>query len=201
MNEPSKATKRWYVLHTVRQSVADASSVLSEQGIATYVPQQYRHFRKDGDDIVRLAELIPHTLFASLTQHEFDTIFRRNMDDTTQQPQSLPSVTYHYDMSYRNIEGKREPLTIPDSQMHNFIIATQTHDEQIALLPIDWQPKDGGQAVRVVRGRYKGLYGTLTSNRSGQRYIVVTLKGLLSIKMPHIRDAHLSPLKSLNTKH
>ncbi len=194
MNEPSNTARRWYVLHTVKQSVADASSVLAEHGIATYVAQQYRHFRKDGDDIVRLAELIPHTLFASLTQHEFDTLFRRNIHDTTQQPPSLPSVTYHYDMSYRNAEGKREPLTIPDSLMHNFIIATQTHDEQIALLPADWQPKDGGQAVRVVRGRYKDLYGTLTSNRSGQRYIVVTLKGLLSIKMPHIRDAHLSPL-------
>ena len=204
MNEPSNATRRWYVLHTVRQRAAEASSVLAGQGIATYIPQQYRHYRKAGDDVVRLAELIPDTLFASLTQHEFDTLFRRNSDGTMPLAQSLPIVTYHYDMSYINVEGKREPLTIPDSQMCSFIIATQTHDEQLSVLPADWQPKDGGQAVRVVRGRYKGLCGTLTANRAGQRHIVVSLKGLLSVRMPRISDndiSHLSPHTSKVSQH
>ena len=167
-------TRRWYVLHPVRQSAASASSALAEQGIETYV-----------------AALLPNTMFAHLTQHEFDTLFRRNSDDTSQQAPLLPSVTYHYDMSYRSVEGKRDPLIIPDSLMRSFIIATQTHEEQITVLPADWQPKGYEQAVRVVRGQYKGLCGMMTIDKGGHKHIVISLKGLVSLRTPRIRDTYI----------
>ena len=169
-------TRRWYVLHPVRQSAANASSALAEHGIETYV-----------------AALLPNTLFAHLTQHEFDTLFRRNSDDTSQQT----SVTYHYDMSYRNVEGKCDPLTIPDSLMRSFIIATQTHEEQITVLPADWQPKGYEQAVRVVRGQYKGLCGMMTVDKGGYKHIVISLKGLVTLRMPRIRDTYIDRIANV----
>ena len=185
----------WYVLRTTLCREMKAASILADHGIQAYVAQQYHSRKKGGKEIRQLENILPNMLFARLSSQQFEDIFHHNSSDSSQLARQLSFVSYCYDTPYRNAESKAEPLTIPDEEMNNFILATETCENEFEILPPCQYPKGDMDEVLVVDGKYKGLSGRLMVNASGHKRIVVPLKNLITIRMPHILDMYIQTVK------
>lgn len=160
--------------------------VLAGHGIYAYVARTYRRTMVSGEARMKLRNLLPGMLFAYLSSHDFEAIFRKKDDAPESLYRQLSFASYCYDPSYRTAGLKPSPLIIPASEMQSFILATSTHDENILVLPDSWQPRGRMDVVEVVRGRFKGVRGQMMINAAGLKYIVVTLPGLTAIRLPHL---------------
>lgn len=186
----------WYVLRTTLRREMKAASFLAAHGIQAYVAQQYQSRQKDGKEIRKLENILPNMLFARLSPQQFEDIFHRhNGSASSQLARQLSFVSYCYDTTYRNAESKAEPLTIPDEEMHNFMLATETCENVFELLPQSQYPKGDMDEVLVVGGKHKGVSGRMMVNASGHKRILVPLKNLITIRMPHILDMYIQTVK------
>ena len=180
--------RHWYVLRATLHREQKAASILADHGIHAYVAQRYRRKRK-GDKVIRqLENFIPNILFAYLSPRQFETIFSSSGAHALPLARQLSFVSYCYDTSYRNAEGKAQPLVIPDEEMRSFMLATATHEEDVMVLPQSQYPKDNMDEVQVTGGKYKGLCGRMMTNAAGHRHILVPLTNLITLRMPPIRD-------------
>ena len=186
----------WYVLRTTLRREMKAASFLAAHGIQTYVAQQYQSRQHDGKEIRKLENILPNMLFARLTSQQFEDIFHRHSSSASSQlARQLSFVSYCYDTTYRNAESKAEPLTIPDGEMHNFMLATETCENDFELLPQSQYPKGDMDEVLVVGGKHKGVSGRMMVNASGHKRILVPLKNLITIRMPRILDMYIQTVK------
>lgn len=176
----------WFPLRLRQGDPMQARDVLIGHGIYAYTALLYRRRLTQGQPEVRLKNILPGMLFAYLSPQHFETIFRHRDDDPQSLYRQLSAVSYCYAPSHNTAGGKPVPLTIPDVDMESFILATDTHEERIEVLPTNWQPKEVLEEALVVRGKFKGVRGMMKVSRSGLKHMVVTLPHLVSIRLPHI---------------
>jgi transcription antitermination factor NusG len=94
-------------------------------------------------------------------------------------------LSFYYTHSAIDAFGKNPPLTIPDRQMQSFIIATNTHDQNVMRL--DGQPYTfkSNDEVEVIAGKFKGVRGKVI--RAGrQQRILIDLAGFMTFATAYV---------------
>ena len=76
-------------------------------------------------------------------------------------------------------------LTIPDRQMQSFIIATNTHDQNVMRLDGQSYTFKSDDEVEVIAGKFKGVRGKVI--RAGrQQRILIELAGFMTFATAYV---------------
>ena len=140
----------------------------TEQGIETFVPMRYEIItsRKGG----KSRELVPaihNLLFVHAT--------RSTMRELKSQ---LPIVQY----ITRPVNGRNEPILVPDRQMAQFIRVTNSYEDNLKFFRPEELNLRRGTAVRIIGGPFDGVEGTFVKVQGiRNRRVVVQLPGLLAV--------------------
>ena len=173
--------KKWYLFRAIYGRENMAADILTAAGIYTYIPKRLEMTVVGGQKKKVLRNLMPSLLFAYMTRAEADTCTR-----------DIPFLTYYYD-HFHTENGKNPPLVIPANQMHNLVLATQSHNENIMLLHEGAYTFKSDEEVEVMEGTFQGVRGRVI--RAGrQQRIMITLTGLGSIATAYVPTAFLRPV-------
>jgi len=94
-------------------------------------------------------------------------------------------LSFYYNHSVIDAFGKNPPLTIPDRQMQSFIIATNTHDENVIRLDGRSYTFKSDDEVEVMAGKFKGVRGKVI--RAGrQQRILIELAGFMTFATAYV---------------
>ena len=182
--------KRWYVFRASYGRSPKAVDYLIRQGIYVYVPQQPKDIVVGHRVKTVLVDLLPNFVFAYLAADEARRLTMgpaadETVSDTAEAFQIAEILSFYYNHSATDAFGKNPPLTIPDRQMQSFIIATNTHDQNVMRL--DGQPYTfkSNDEVEVIAGKFKGVRGKVI--RAGrQQRILIELAGFMTFATAYV---------------
>ena len=149
-----------------------------------YVAMHYVVKRLAGKNVRRLQPLVPNLLFVYATPQKADSYAKDNP--------RLPYVSYYYDhfSTLEHDHTRNSPLTIPESDMFSFVLATSTRSEHLLVVAPEQCHFKGGDLVRVTAGAFAGVTGRV-ARVAGQQRVVIQLTGLGLISTAYIPTAFI----------
>ncbi|MGM9804541.1 MAG: UpxY family transcription antiterminator [Muribaculaceae bacterium] len=170
--------KYWYAIRVTYNREMKVKKDLDDKGIENFVPMQYTIVNtRDNRRIKKLVPAIHNLIFIYTTQAEM-VEYKANS-----------GMPIRYIMNYE----KKTPITVPNSQMSNFIAVAGNVNEQIIYLNCDTSDLHKGDRVRILGGVFEGAVGTLKRIR-GDRRVVVTIPGVIAVATTHIHPSLLEKL-------
>ena len=182
--------KRWYVFRASYGRSPKAVDYLIRQGIYVYMPKCEKDIQVGHRVKTVLVDLLPNFVFAYLAADEARRLTMgpaadETVSDTAEAFQIAEILSFYYNHNAIDAFGKNPPLTIPDRQMQSFIIATNTHDQNVMRL--DGQPYTfkSDDEVEVIAGKFKGVRGKVV--RAGrQQRILIELTGFMTFATAYV---------------
>ena len=186
--------KKWFLFRASYGREDMAADLMIEAGTYAYVAKKYKWREVNGRPKKVLENLISNLVFAYLTPKDAD-MFVRDADPVVASPcpRLATIISYYYDHFNETETGKNPPLTILDHEMRNFILATQSHDENLMLLKDgDFRYKTDDE-VMVKVGPFKGVSGRIV-RAHGQQRVLVKLTGVCFCATAYIPSAFLEKI-------
>ena len=182
--------KKWYVMRASYGRELKAMDIIVEDGTYAYVAQRYTITRVHGKTMRQLQPLVPNLIFVYTTADQAESYVK----DTPK----LSYLSYYYNHFERSEHDhtKNTPLTIPENDMMNFIIATSTRSEHLLVVTADQCRFKGGETVRVTDGAFAGITGRV-ARVAGQQRVVIQLTGLGLISTAYIPTAFIERITPL----
>ena len=158
----------WYAMSAPYHRELVARDWFTEQGIETFVPMRYEIItRRDGTKVRELVPAIHNLLFVRSSRPEMREL----------KPQ-IPIVQY----LTRPVDGRNEPILVPEYQMSQFIRVSNSYDDKLSYFRPEELNLRRGTAVRIIGGPFDGVEGTFVKVQGiRNRRVVVQLPGLLAV--------------------
>lgn len=181
-----KDNMHWYALRATYGREGKANDYLRGKNIETFYPTLKTVKLIDGKRVTREESRIPNIFFARGTEEEIKSYVYDNVN--------LPYLRFYY--AHKHVEGKviKEPLIIPDSQMNSLKIICAADSEDIIASPTIITKFKEGQQVRITKGKFKGVVGTVARYHSQQR-VGVIIDGLMTVCTAYVPGAFLEETK------
>ena len=182
--------KRWYVFRASYGRAQRAVDYLIRQGIYVYMPKCEKDIQVGHRVKTVLVDLLPNFVFAYLDNPSARRLTMgpavdESMSNAAEAFQIAEILSFYYNHSATDAFGKNPPLTIPDRQMQSFIIATNTHDENVIRLDGRSYTFKGDDEVEVMAGKFKGVRGKVI--RAGrQQRILIELSGFMTFATAYV---------------
>ena len=188
------AMHHWFVLRASYGREMMAEEALLASGVFAYVPKHYVYREVNGKPKKVLERLIPNLVFAYMTPHQADVIIK-NIDPVEKSPcpQLASVLSYYYNHFAQNAIGYNPPLTVPRSEMENFIRLTASQDENILMLQEGEFRFKSDSEVMITDGIFKGVRGRVIRAR-GQQRVLVSLSGICFCATAYIPSAFLQEI-------
>ena len=159
--------KHWYVMRDLTRHNAHrpAHVMLKELGIRYFTPMTWRITQRGGQRIREHVPFIQDLVFVYVNRSTLD-----------------PIVEQVSTFQYRYLRGTyREPMTVRESDMEQFILAVGSSEEPRYYSPEEITPSMYRCRVKMVGGRLDGCEGYLLSTRGSRvRRLLVELPELLA---------------------
>ena len=164
----------WYVLRVTYQRELIAKKRLDELKIESFVPtRQVKSKLCNGRVVIQRRALVHNYIFIHSD--------RATIDDIKQF--ELPYLRY----VMHNKDNVRQMMTVPEEQMHNFMLITGTEDERLMLLQPESVDIALGTRVRITGGLFAGAEGVLIKVAGARdRRVVVKIDGVAAVATPKI---------------
>lgn len=165
----SEAKTQWYVLRDLTRPNAKqpAYKKLSQLGFRVFTPMKTQVTERFGRRIREQVPFIHDLLFVHAAKDLLDQVINRT--DTIQ---------------YRYLRGHAycTPMTVPATEMEQFIKATDTDKTQQYFTADELTPRMYGAKIRIIgQGVLNGIEGRLLKIKgSGKKRLLIELPGLLA---------------------
>lgn len=177
---------KWFVLRTSYGRAIKACNYLISQGIYAYSALQYKVVIENGRRKKVLKPLVPNLVFAYMTIEQANIYVKYTP--------ALSYLSFYYNHFSTNNDGKNPPLTIPNKEMENFIMATYTRNEHMRMIDEKSCHFKGGEMVRVIDGPFIGVIGKV-ARIAGQQRVVVSLSPIGMVCTAYIPTAFLEKIE------
>lgn len=170
----------WYTLRATYGREKKAYEYIIAQGVEAFYPTMIVPVKDpEGKKIYREVSLLPNIFFI----HTTETVAKRFV---------FESKTLHYLRFYYNVhhDGSKEPLIVPDQQMHSLQTICAARDENIMLVPNEITKFTKGQLVRIIDGAFSGVIGRV-ARYHGQQRVGVIIDGILTLATAYVPSACL----------
>ena len=174
--------KSWYVFRASYGREDKASDYILEDGTFVYIAKRYTHKTINGKRKKVLESLIPNLFFVYTTEEKAEKYVKETP--------ALSYLTYYYNHFEEDDEKKNPPLTIPNCEMENFIIATCNKSEHLKFVDESQCHFKGGELVKIIDGNFKGVEGRV-ARVSGQQRVIVTLTNVGLVSTAYIPTAFI----------
>lgn len=179
---PDEDNVHWYALRTTYNREKKAYDYLVENNCEVFWPTIKTIKEIKGKKVKTVVSRIPNILFARGT---FDVLKDFVYDNI-----HLPYLRFYYE-EHRTINGiKRTPLIVPDKQMHSLMIISNTHSDDVILVPRHIDNFKNGDLVKITEGEFKGIEGRV-ARWHGQQRVAIILENLCTIATAYIPSAFL----------
>ena len=174
MTQTAGENVAWYVLRVTYQRELIAKKRLDELKIESFVPTcQVKSKLCNGRVVMQRRALVHNYIFIHSD--------RATIDDVKQF--ELPYLRY----VMHNKDNVRQMMTVPEEQMHNFMLITGTEDERLMLLQPESVDIALGTRVRITGGLFAGAEGVLIKVAGARdRRVVVKIDGVAAVATPKI---------------
>lgn len=153
---------------------------LDRNGIENFLPMQETILTgRDGKRIKQTVPVIHNLLFVHSSRNTIDR-FKEELEA------SIPT-RYYMDRETHS------PLTVPESDMQNFIAVAGTQNEQLLYLPITELHLRQGDRVRITGGIFEGVEGEFLRLK-GDRRVIVRIPGLMAVATAFIHPSLIQPI-------
>ena len=176
--------KRWFVFRASYGREDRAADYLIEDGTYAYVAKRQVLKTVDGKTRKVFESLIPNLLFVYTTALKAEACIKGTPP--------ISFVSYYLDHFKRQGENN-PPLTVPQREMENFILATCGRSEHLLFVTPSQCHFRSGQRVRVTDGAFRGVEGRV-ARVAGQQRVVVNLSGIGLVSTAYIPKAFLQAI-------
>ncbi len=166
----SEAEKQlhWYAMRDLTRPNAKlpAYMMLAQEGLEVFTPMKEQLKIKDGKRTREHVPILHDLLFVHGLRDDIDPIVNKTKT-----------------LQYRYKKGvQHTPITIEENEMQRFIHAVRASEQPKYFLPGELTSDMYGNQVRIIGGPLDTYDGKLLKLRgSKKRYLIVELKGLLSV--------------------
>lgn len=168
---------QWYVLRVTYQRELSTKEYLDKLHVENFVPVRVVRRRDSKGRFSRVREAAVHNyIFVRSTREVIDDLktFR------------LPILRYV--MHQQN--GENQIMTVPESQMRNFIAVAANIDEPVIFLSPEEVALSKGDKVRIKDGVFMGVEGTfMRVKNTRDRRVVVKIDGITAVATASIPSA------------
>ena len=168
MQNEDKNTVRWYVMRAYKNEKKAEEALGAPGGLEFFIAKQYAVREYHGVKSKHLVPAIPGMVFVH-AGHDQIVDFKQRGNNF------LQFVTW------KKSSGP-EYLTVPDSQMDNFIKVASRYDIETAYLRPDEVDLSAGTRVRILGGPFNGVEGVfMRVSGKRNRRLLVQLEGITTL--------------------
>ena len=157
---------------------------LDAEGIENFLPLCYKYRKTDNWDVAKkLTPAVHGLIFVHSTQEKLTELkmTRKEFD------------AMHYMTNRLSADATENILTVPTSQMENFMrVASIQDDRFIYLENMDFVAKPG-KKVRITAGDFTGVEGVIKRIKKNQ-CVVVQIEGIAAIALTFVPSAWLEEI-------
>ena len=173
--------RAWYVFRIKYHKEIQVADELISRGVYAYVATKTVEKFKDGEVSVISAPLV-NLVFAYLSPEEARGF--------AYGPGQIPYLTFYYNHFETVGDLGNPPLTVPEAEMLNFILATQSHNKHLRVLSYEDVKDRIGAKVCVRFGEFAGVQGRLV-RLAGQQRVLIKMLGTTLIATAYVPTAFL----------
>ena len=159
----------WFAMRATYGRNMEAQKKLDETGVESFIPMHHViSLEKGGRKIKKYVPVVRDLVFVRTTKEGMlllkeDIDFLRNI--------YIPTA-----------EGKKQVVIVPDAQMDNFIMESESLNEGIMYFRPDEINIAKGTKVRIHGGQYDGLEGTFIKVKGArEKRVVVEISGVIVV--------------------
>lgn len=183
MNKIADDDILWYAMRVTYSRELSLKAYLDEIQVESFIPMHYEYVVKNERKTRKLVPAVHNLIFIHTS--------RKKLDEIKETKAATSSLRYIMD------RGTRQPITIPEQQMRNFIAVAGTYDQQIVYLPpMDVTTMSKGDRVRITGGIFEGVEGVFVRIK-GDRRVVVSIQGIMAVATTFI---HPSLIEKIDNK-
>lgn len=168
------ADLQWFPLRVTYNRELKVKQEFDRLGIINYLPMKTELNSNNGVQEVSLVPAIHNLIFARSTQQ---TLTRLKVGC-----EALEPVRY---IMCRSLHGNPTIMTIPDSQMNNFIKVSSVHDLSVRYLECSDYVSKVGKKVKIIAGQFKDVVGVIKRFKKN-KYFVVQIEGVAAVAITYI---------------
>lgn len=172
-------SENWFAIRITYGRELKLKKMLDAEKIENFIPMCYGYVLKDGRRLRKLIPAIHNLVFVRSTRQKIDELKEK----------------YGIEIPMRYVMNRtsRQPIIIPDAQMHSFILVSGSYDETILYIEPAELALVKGQKVRIVDGIFKGVIGEFVRIRHDRR-VVVHIEGVMAVATTFIHSSLVEPL-------
>jgi len=169
-------TMSWFAIRVTYGRELKFKQLLNDAGFECFVPMRNKTVEKDGRKVVLTVPAVANLCFVNSEKSLLDE-FMRSFGDSCW-------GRYIWD------KATRKPIVVPDKAMDDFIQISRVMSDDVLYLKEITSKLRQGQKVRVVKGPFKGVEGTVVRIKRSRR-VVVELPGMLAIATTYVQPQDL----------
>lgn len=175
---------KWYLMRVSYGRERSVVEYLKKQGLKVFYPTQKRVVEYKGKKDYKIVSLIPNLLFV----YSSENVLKKYVGK-----EPFPYLHHYYEkVVVRNLEKRRNAITIPDNQMVEFMrwCDVEADDKQYCCTPFKFKVND---IVCVTDGPFKGFMGNVVRFK-GQTRVGVNIDKIGFICTNYIPKAFLKKI-------
>lgn len=181
--------KKWFVFRASYGRVDRASEVMINDGTYVYVARRYVQKIYHGKRKKVLEPLIPNLVFAYTSE--------KKADEYVNNTPALSFLSYYYNHFEMDEMKKNPPLTVSDSEMKRFILATCNHNEHLMFVNESQCHYKSGDIVIVNDGLFRGVEGRV-ARVAGQQRVILSLSNIGLVATAYIPTAFIEKIGTIS---
>lgn len=175
-------TAEWFVFNAKSEKNIEKALNSEQFSLPYFIPKHYVIRTYHGKQQRELVPLIPHLVFVHATYHQVEEFHKQYFSDVFY-------VTERF-------EGRRKILTVPETQMNEFIELAKHYEEELLYFRPEEIHLERGVRVRVIGGPFDGVVGTLMKVKGKRsKRIVVKINDIAAIASTQIDPEYIEILK------
>ena len=175
----------WYALRTTYGREKKAYDYMTAKGITAFYPTTNVVKLIKGKRKVVTESLLPNIFFAYGTEEQLKSFVYDNVN--------LPFLRFYYRYIHVGRKIEKTPMVVPNYQMESLKIVCAAEVDDI-IVSIREIPKfEKGQLVRITKGAFAGVIGTVARYK-GQQRVAVIMSGLVTAVTAYIPTPYLDSI-------
>ena len=171
-----RSERAWYPMRVTYGREVKVKEALDNLGIENFLPMHYELVDPgDGNKRRMLVPAIHNLIFIHDSREDIT-----RLKTTKREFQPLRYITKHFAESIDD-----NILTVPDSQMQNFIRVASVQDDSVMFLETGDYINKIGQRVQITEGYFAGVEGVVKRIKKN-KHVVVQLEGLAAVAITYV---------------
>ena len=176
----------WYPMRVTYNRELKVKERLDALSIETYIPMRYEIVVRGGNRRRLFVPAIHNLIFVHSSQANITNL---KMTDPTMEP-----LRYIMHRSHEDKEAPTTIVTVPDTQMENFIKATKVEDESLVYLNYEDYLNKPGKRVLIIDGPFTGVEGVIKRIKKN-RQVVVAINDIAAVMITAVPRSYLKEIE------